>query len=98
MFLPLADAVLSTRSSSFSIMNFKTLFVIVFLRLVLTALQVVLGFHQLRNAGSSGGLYMAVFIISIVKIAMSYKVIVRLLKRTRAERSYSVWGGRSGSK
>lgn len=75
----LTDAVLSTRGSSFSIINFKTLFVIVFVRLVLTALQVVLGFHQLRNAAASTRLYMAVFFISIVKIVTSYKVIVRVV-------------------
>eukprot|EP00903_Cladosiphon_okamuranus_P005952 g5878.t1 len=67
------EAVLSTRGSSFSIINFKTLFFIVFVRLVLTVLQLVLGFHQFRNTASSSGLYMVIFVLSIVKTVMSYK-------------------------
>lgn len=74
-----ADAVLSTRVSSFSIINFKLLFVLVFVRLVLTALQVVLSFHQLRNSVSSSSLYIAVFAVSVVKLVLSHKVTTQLL-------------------
>ncbi len=72
---PLADAVLSTRGSSFSIINFRMLFVLVFARLVLTALQVVLSFHGLRNQAKAVGLYSALFVISIGKIVGGHKVI-----------------------
>ncbi|CAM9342946.1 unnamed protein product, partial [Ectocarpus sp. 12 AP-2014] len=67
------DAVLSTRASSFSILNFKVLFSIVFARIVVTALQVVIAFHGVRNAASSTALYGTLFALSIVKIFGSHK-------------------------
>ncbi|CAM9247691.1 unnamed protein product, partial [Ectocarpus sp. 12 AP-2014] len=67
------DAVLSTRASSFSILNFKVLFSIVFARIVVTALQVVLAFHGVRNAASSTALFGTLFALSVVKIFGSHK-------------------------
>ncbi|CBJ29754.1 expressed unknown protein [Ectocarpus siliculosus] len=67
------DAVLSTRASSFSILNFNVLFSIVFARIVVTALQVVLAFHGVRNAASSTALYGTLFALSVVKIFGSHK-------------------------
>lgn len=96
-FMAAADAVLSTRGSTFSILNFKTLFVVVFVRLVLTALQVVLSFHQLRNAASSSGLYMGILALSVVKIFMSHKVSVCAFCGERArEKLPSVWAWGQG--
>lgn len=81
----------STRGSSFSIINFKMLFLLVFARLVLTASQVVLGFHGLRNQPKATSLYSAVFVVSIGKIVGSHKVIaakqncgIRSLKELRS--------------
>ncbi|CAB1100229.1 unnamed protein product [Ectocarpus sp. CCAP 1310/34] len=67
------DAVLSTRASTFSILNFKVLFSIVFARIVVTALQVVLAFHGMRNAASSTALYGTLFALSIAMIFGSHK-------------------------
>lgn len=65
---------------------------IVFVRLVLTALQVVLSFHQLRNAASSSEFYLAIFVLSVGKIVMSHKVIVEP-PWGRAQRPISAGGG-----
>eukprot|EP00903_Cladosiphon_okamuranus_P018201 g16743.t2 len=67
------DAVLATRGSSFTIMNFKMLFVLVFARMVITALQIVLSFHAVRNRSSSMLFYAAMFAISVVKLVGSHK-------------------------
>ncbi|CAM9178731.1 unnamed protein product [Ectocarpus fasciculatus] len=67
------DAVLSTRASSFSILNFKVLFSIVFARMVMTGLQVVVAFHGVRNTASSTALYGTLFALSVVKIFGSHK-------------------------
>ncbi|CAM9757563.1 unnamed protein product, partial [Ectocarpus sp. 13 AM-2016] len=69
----ITDAVLSTRASSFSMLNFKVLFSIVFARTVVTALQVVLAFHGVRNAASAIALYGTLFALSVVKIFGSHK-------------------------
>lgn len=54
--------------------NFRMLFVLVFARMVLTALQVVLSFHGLRNQTEAANLYAAIFVLSIGKIVGSHKV------------------------
>ncbi|CAM9646533.1 unnamed protein product [Scytosiphon promiscuus] len=69
----LADAILSTRDTSFSIINFKVVFTLVFLRMVFTALQMVFAFHGVRNKASSAALYMSIFILSLAKIVGSHK-------------------------
>lgn len=68
------DAVVYSRGSSFSMTNFRMLFVLVFARMVLTALQVVLSFHGLRNQTEAANLYAAIFVLSIGKIVGSHKV------------------------
>eukprot|EP00752_Nemacystus_decipiens_P006049 g5460.t1 len=67
------DAVLATRGSSFAIMNFKMLFALVFARMVITAIQIVLSFHAVRNQPSSTLLYLAIFVVSVVKLVVSHK-------------------------
>lgn len=69
-----ADAVLSTKNMAFSIINFKVLFTLVFVRTVFTALQMVFAFHGMRNRASSVALYTSIFVLSFVKILDSHKV------------------------
>eukprot|EP00752_Nemacystus_decipiens_P011504 g10216.t1 len=70
-YLSSADAILATRTSSFTIINFKLLFVLVFVRMVLTALQIVMSFHQRRN--TENGLSWTVFGVSIIKLILIHK-------------------------
>lgn len=55
-------------------MNFKTLFVLVFVRMVIAMLQIVLSFHAVRNQPSSTLFYLVVLIVSVVKLVSSHKV------------------------
>ncbi|CAM9935318.1 unnamed protein product [Scytosiphon promiscuus] len=66
------DAILSTRKTSFSIINFKVVFALVFTRMVLTALQVVFAVNGVRNRESSVALYAFILAVSLVKIIWSH--------------------------
>ncbi|CAM9232454.1 unnamed protein product [Ectocarpus sp. 6 AP-2014] len=62
------DAFFSNKATMFTLLSYKAVFNLVFVSLGLTTLQLVLAFYCMQMAETGFGLYLSVFIISLIKL------------------------------
>lgn len=72
----LTDAVLAARASMFSLLNFKAVFMLTFMRICVTLLQAVMAFHDMQTTTSSTEriLENIIFGLALIKIVACYAV------------------------
>lgn len=73
---PYADAVFTARTTMFALLNVKMVFVLAFVRVFVTLMQGGFAFHDIeqRTSPTERRLDMCIFVFSLVKLFMSYKV------------------------
>lgn len=71
-----ADAVFTARTTMFALLNVKMVFMLAFVRVCITLIQGGLAFHDVeqRTSSTARRLEICIFVLSVVKIFMSYKV------------------------